>query len=214
MAEKAARPPVPSPAPGPASTNAKLRSCVICRRRKVRCDKLSPCTNCRRANIECVVPTNDRPPRWARRLDRLTAGSYLSQGEGAGAAPQNPRPGVGQVTERLRNLETLVKDLNEQLEQARAREASGSGADSMASSTHGQDTSPEAAPSSSGMSEVHMQKPYGRMVLHDKKPRRYVSGAFWSRVSDEVCILLVVGAEAVRLHILRVRADIRSRSRA
>ncbi|KAH6976630.1 hypothetical protein EDB80DRAFT_739926 [Ilyonectria destructans] len=50
---------------------AKLRSCVVCRSRKVRCDKLSPYSNCRRANIPCVVPSNDRPPRWARRLERV-----------------------------------------------------------------------------------------------------------------------------------------------
>ncbi|ERS96532.1 hypothetical protein HMPREF1624_06736 [Sporothrix schenckii ATCC 58251] len=65
-AEKHATPPVASNAP--ANTVAKPRSCVTCRQRKVRCDKLSPCSNCRRADIPCVLPSMERPPRWARRL--------------------------------------------------------------------------------------------------------------------------------------------------
>ncbi|KAK1837621.1 fungal specific transcription factor domain-containing protein, partial [Colletotrichum chrysophilum] len=32
------------------------RSCVTCRRRKVRCDKQMPCSNCRRAVIQCIFP--------------------------------------------------------------------------------------------------------------------------------------------------------------
>lgn len=96
----------------------KPRSCVVCRSRKVRCDKQSPCSNCRRANIACTVPSNDRPPRWARRL--------------AQPAPED-------VMERLRTLEHLVKVLSGQLEEANARASSAgvsSAAQSPGSSTH------------------------------------------------------------------------------
>lgn len=96
----------------------KRRSCVVCRSRKVRCDKQSPCSNCRRANIACTVPSNDRPPRWARRL--------------AQPAPED-------VMERLRTLEHLVKVLRGQLDEANARASSAvvsSAAQSPGSSTH------------------------------------------------------------------------------
>lgn len=93
-----------------ANTNSpaqKPRSCVTCRRRKVRCDKSSPCSNCRRANIACVVPsTADRPPRWARRLDH-----------------DHDHDHEPQAMERLRTLEGLVKDLSAQLEHANASAA-------------------------------------------------------------------------------------------
>lgn len=83
------------------STVQKPRSCFVCRRRKVRCDKTSPCSNCRRANIPCLVPssTADRPPRWARRLE-------LADNDG-------DKPAI----ERLAALECLVRDLRAQLAQ-------------------------------------------------------------------------------------------------
>lgn len=83
------------------TTVQKPRSCVVCRRRKVRCDKTSPCSNCRRANIPCLVPssTADRPPRWARRLEL--------------ADNDDDKPAI----ERLAALEALVRDLKAQLAQ-------------------------------------------------------------------------------------------------
>ncbi|RSM18131.1 hypothetical protein CDV31_003053 [Fusarium ambrosium] len=158
----------------PART-AKLRSCVVCRSRKVRCDKLSPCSNCRRAGIPCVVPSNDRPPRWARRLERVTDGSAQEGAPGA-------EPAGELVMERLRNLEDLVKELRGQLEQASA------GA-SPAGSGSAQGNSPEgrrdaSSPSTSTTSDV--QKYFGRMVLQDGSRARYVASGFWSRISDEL----------------------------
>jgi Fungal Zn(2)-Cys(6) binuclear cluster domain len=104
---------LPSSAPAP---RPKLRSCVVCRSRKVRCDKQSPCSNCRRANIACTFPSTDRPPKWTRRLDRLANNATAS----SSPAPQDGNKGVDQVMDRLRNLESLVKELRGQLEQAHA----------------------------------------------------------------------------------------------
>jgi hypothetical protein len=107
----------PAPAPAP-----KLRSCVVCRTRKVRCDKLSPCSNCRRANI---APSTDRPPRWARRLERV-ANNAASNAQ----ASKDTDAAAAQVMERLRNLESLVKELSGQLEQANAAASSAAGGSS------------------------------------------------------------------------------------
>ncbi|KAJ5153139.1 uncharacterized protein N7482_009617 [Penicillium canariense] len=136
----------------------KPRSCVVCRSRKVRCDKQSPCSNCRRANIACIVPCKDRPPRWARRL---------------------AQPATEDVMERLRALENLVRDLSGQLEQANARANSVTG-----SSTHDRDVSPQATVSPTD--SVNVQKPFGRLVLQDANQSRYLGSSFWSRVNDEL----------------------------
>ena len=178
----------PSSTPTPAS---KLRSCVICRKRKVRCDKQSPCSNCSRANVACVFPSTDRPPRWARRLERITNDAPASNA----LSPQGTDPGVGRVMDRVRNLECLVKQLRGQLEQAQAAASSAGGALSEATSPgssaqdpdaeHQRDTSPATTTSS-------VQKQFGRLVLQDASRSRYISSAFWSRVNDEVGRPIVV----------------------
>lgn len=173
LSEKSARSPENSANNNNSSATAskskpKLRSCVICRTRKVRCDKQSPCSNCRRGNVECVFPSTDRPPRWARRLDRA-------------AASQVPDPASAQVMERLRNLESLVKELNGQLEQANAVAHGSPGANSTQSSAHDHDTDAQGHPN---VGNVKTQ--FGRLVVQDANRSRYVSSGFWSRVNDEV----------------------------
>lgn len=176
----------------PSAPASKLRSCVICRQRKVRCDKQSPCSNCRRANVACIFPSTDRPPRWARRLERLTNNAAASNA----LAPQDTtEPGVARVMERLRNLECLVKQLNGQLEQAQAAASPAGGSSSEVSSPgssaqdrdakHQRHTSPDTDTSS-------VQKQFGRLVIQDASRSRYVSSGFWSRVNDEVGRPIVV----------------------
>ena len=186
--EKNAKSPESANSRTPSSTPAlasKLRSCVICRQRKVRCDKQSPCSNCRRANVACIFPSTDRPPRWARRLERLTNNAAASNAP----APQGTDPGVDRVMDRLRKLECLVKDLSGQLEQAHAAASSAGGSSSEVSSPgssaqdrdakHQRHTSPDVDTSS-------VQKQFGRLVIQDASRSRYVSSGFWSRVNDEV----------------------------
>lgn len=145
---------------------------MICRSRKVRCDKQSPCANCRRGNVPCTLPPTDRPPRWARRLERVanTAASIAQ-------TPQELDPASAQVMERLRNLEALVKELNGQLEEAHA-------ANSAINSSAGQ--SPEYSGGAEQPSEGSVQSQFGRLVIQDSNRSRYISSGFWSRVNDEV----------------------------
>ena len=178
----------PSSAPAPAS---KLRSCVVCRSRKVRCDKQSPCSTCRRANIACVFPSTDRPPKWARRLERLNNNTAASNAP----APQGADPGVGKIMDRLRNLENLVKELSGQLEQAHAAASSAgnssSGLKSPGSSTQDRDAEHQRETSST-TNTSSVQKQFGRLVLQDASRSRYVSSGFWSWVNDEVSRPVVV----------------------
>ncbi|EDN99286.1 hypothetical protein SS1G_02138 [Sclerotinia sclerotiorum 1980 UF-70] len=174
----------------PTTNSAKLRSCVVCRSRKVRCDKLSPCSNCRRANIPCVVPSTDRPPRWARRLER--AGN-LGVASNSAKPTQETGSKVDPVIERLHNLENLVKELKGQLEQANATSAHSNGnelfeLDSSETSylnlDHNTDGQKDTLANVASTSEV--QNKFGRLVLRDVNRSRYLSSGFWARMNDEI----------------------------
>ncbi|KAI1110835.1 fungal-specific transcription factor domain-containing protein [Nemania sp. NC0429] len=70
---------------------AHLRSCVLCRQRKVKCDRRQPCSNCIRARASCVHPP------------------------GAGRAAKRPRQPVDtKVLDRLSQLETTIRRLQKQ----------------------------------------------------------------------------------------------------
>jgi hypothetical protein len=164
----------------------RLRSCVVCRKRKVRCDKQSPCSNCRRANIACVSSSTNGPPRWARRYERIARASAGSDP----VAPHDANPGgVTKVIDRLRNLESLVKELSGQLEQAHAAASSVGGGSSGIGSPESSNQDLEAehrTGSSPAADSDNVQKHFGRLVLQDSHGSRYVSSGFWSRVNDEV----------------------------
>ncbi|TVY78428.1 Bikaverin cluster transcription factor bik5 [Lachnellula suecica] len=165
----------PSATAGPTRA-PKPRSCVVCRFRKVRCDKLSPCSNCRRANIACVLPSTDRPPRWARRLGLERAGTE-SASSSASTAPVD-------IMDRLRHLEGLVQDLTGQLDQANAAAVRTSSVAGGSSGVGSPESSSQDHITEPGVNNI--QKPFGRLVLQDANRGRYVSSGFWSRVGDEV----------------------------
>ncbi|KAI0020238.1 fungal-specific transcription factor domain-containing protein [Xylariomycetidae sp. FL0641] len=161
---------------------ARLRSCVTCRARRVRCDKLSPCTNCRRAKIDCVVPSkDDQPPRWARRLERLAR----SHGDAYD-------PATAPMMDRLRNLESLVKELTSQLEQANsaANESNVSTRDSPAVTSPGSSNqefrSEYGHPLPPRPSVAGLSNQLGKMVIQASNRTRYVSSVFWSRINEEI----------------------------
>ena len=91
--------------------------------------------------------------------------------------------------ERLRNLESLVKELSGQLEQANATATSAaggsSGVNSPGSSSHDRDTDHQRD-ASANTNTGNVQKQFGRLVIQDTNRSRYVSSGFWSRVNDEV----------------------------
>lgn len=168
----------------------KPRSCVVCRNRRVRCDKQSPCSNCRRAGIACIFPPADRPPRWARRLDRFTeAGSSSSTPNIPAAASQENEQAIGKVVERVQNLEKLVNELRDQLKQAhsaadQARQLTGFSRDFVPDPAQGGDQTVRANTGDTGP----LNKQFGRLVIQDASQSYYVSSGFWSEINDEVSL--------------------------
>ena len=72
----------PSPAASSGQPFLSVRSCVTCRRRKVKCDKAIPCANCARHGTKCMFP----PPGRARPKPRARATEHILQ-RGLGGRP-------------------------------------------------------------------------------------------------------------------------------
>ena len=56
-------------------------SCVLCSRRKVRCDRRDPCSNCTKARAECIFRTPAPPRRRKRRSPETTLHARLRRYE-------------------------------------------------------------------------------------------------------------------------------------
>ncbi|KAM6537671.1 hypothetical protein FALCPG4_003579 [Fusarium falciforme] len=194
----------PIQAPGSSTPALNPRSCVTCRRRKVRCDKQMPCSNCRRAQIPCVFPAPGRAPRQPRPRD-------------PNAPPKNSSQREIELMKRLRKLEGIVEELSGQIEV----ESGGKGPSSANSpeAAHGAQASniersatfpqrhsssasshpgilgpssgsPRGSDAASDQSEAtrkQLHQKFGRLVLNDQSgSRRYVSNGFWAKLNDEL----------------------------
>lgn len=188
------------------SSTLNPRSCVTCRRRKVRCDKHMPCGNCRKARISCIFPAPGRAPRRPRPRD-------------PNAPPKQTSEREVELVKRLRKLEGIVEELSGQIE-VEARHPSSAGESPEES---GHDAERRRQDSGSGVLSPHslqlsgyptvsaapgrlittgsstwgalqsptmgVNKHFGRLVLNDKGKTRYVSNAFWSKMNDELAQL-------------------------
>ncbi|KAF4415157.1 Zn2 Cys6 DNA-binding [Fusarium acutatum] len=109
----------PSTACGPAEANLppaastsgqpflSVRSCVTCRRRKVKCDKATPCANCVRHGSKCVFPPpgRARPKPHARAAERILqrglAGRPVSHQTAAFVSKERPTLSQSDIQFRL-----------------------------------------------------------------------------------------------------------------
>lgn len=186
----------PAPRPAPADTlrssSSSSRSCVTCRRRKVRCNKRSPCSNCVKAGVECVFPPPGRAPRKSK------------------------RPPDAELLSRLRRLEGVIEHLS-----GKGAEAGGSNtvsptqpapssfdfgaASTVTAPATTAPAAPAPAPTSAESKEPNggcpfgdddptklkprkFENEFGRLVI-DEGRSRYVSNRLWASLGDEVHIL-------------------------
>ncbi|KAG9240862.1 fungal-specific transcription factor domain-containing protein [Calycina marina] len=151
------------------------RSCVTCRRRKVKCDKSNPCSNCTKAQTQCVFPAPGRAPRRPRE----------------GGKPVSERETM--LLKRLRRLESVVEELSGHSPPGEPSAAQSTG--SHAGSTKkphntgvlvvGMDEvgkrssfsgSSRSAPADGGMGALRI----------DEGKSKYVAHPFWAAITDEV----------------------------
>jgi hypothetical protein len=179
-----ARPPLSAP-PGPTPA-PKKRSCAVCRKRKVRCDKQSPCSNCRLADIPCIVPSAERRPRWARRLQRAS-------NDAAAPVPRHDGDSIGDAMDRLHHLENLVKEMA-----AKLKETPGATQHQRTGILESDDT--ERSRLSSG-AQHSVNKTTSTNVddspnessmpgFQDASLTHNADSGFWSSINNEVCRIL------------------------
>ncbi|RYP45879.1 hypothetical protein DL768_007836 [Monosporascus sp. mg162] len=189
------------------------RSCVTCRRRKVRCDKFMPCGNCRKAHIQCVFPAPGRAPRRPRVRD-------------PDAPPKQTSEREIELMKRLRKLEGIVEELSGQIEFETLRHPSSSGGTSPEAATdggavsggntmerdrrrpaasafggsmpgsgsptdtakRGKSTSPSDSTAGPFLRSTtgEVQRELGRLVLNESGKTRYISNALWTKLNDEI----------------------------
>jgi hypothetical protein len=174
------------------------RSCVTCRRRKVRCDKQMPCSNCRRAQIPCVFPAPGRAPRQPRPKD-------------PNAPPKASSHREAELVKRLKKLEGIVEELSGQIDEPAGRATSAtasppdlqsgiegvpqrrtpSSLERLAGPESGSPRGTDLAADQGGEGGWNIkdkQPNFGRLVSDDQRgTSRYVSSGFWSKLNDEVC---------------------------
>lgn len=165
--------PTPAHAPHP-------RSCVVCRQRKVKCDRQQPCSNCVRSACACVYPTGrGRAPKRARRvadaqlvekLARLeTIVQRLAAENGPGLVTDTRPPPLPQLTNASEQSRS-TSECGLTPESSTQHEASG-----LAKSTSGR-SSPVSSSIEASMS---------RLVIDDTKSY-YVSNPLWATMAQEV----------------------------
>jgi len=188
--------PIERKASHPAPHGLNARSCVTCRRRKVKCDKQFPCSNCSKAGQQCVFPAPGRAPRRPR-----AGGKVVSERE-------------AELLKRLRRLEGVVEELSGQVEieavkHSPSSDNSSSHKDSEPPSdtTNGKGNTVRVVgmdegggtrkawitrtfrvgggPPKTAFSADELNTGVGRLVLDEGKSR-YVSSPFWASISDEV----------------------------
>lgn len=149
------------------------RSCVTCRRRKVRCNKRTPCSNCAKAGIECVFPAPGRAPRKPRRPQDAELLSRLRRLEGVidqikDKKPENTSPPAPPPVENV-----PVEGHHEQPQQKEIGKQ------------EGEEMCPYMDPNFKRPAPRNLENEFGRLVI-DEGRSRYVSNRFWASMGDEI----------------------------
>jgi hypothetical protein len=138
-------------------------SCLICRKKKKKCDRIHPCLNCHRVGAECVFAPR-RPS--SRRGIPLGAMERLHHLEDA----------IGSLRAELSFESSRVVAEGEGIAERSAQEK-GTDSTQIESTHHGR----------SCMDEVTgLETEFGRLAVGDGRSR-YIVGSFWASLNEEVC---------------------------
>ena len=181
-------------APGP---RLNPRSCVTCRKRKVRCDKIDPCTNCQKAGIECVFPQPGRAPRRSKKPADVELLARLKRLEGV-----VQKLGKGVDGE---DIATGEKSPDASRHGAPSRRDTGNGQNGLRSESISNSDCPTQGRSASTLWNTETQRTSspaeklerfqqfstfksresGKLVIGEGRSR-YVSNSFWNGLTEEV----------------------------
>lgn len=169
-----------NPLPPPPGLNP--RSCVSCRKRKVRCDKNYPCSKCQKASIECIFPRPGRAPRRSKKppdtelLDRLRRLEGVIQSLGKGTDEEKTSPGAVEAKGSNEPEKPCQSPPSEPVH--KAAEPACPTADTAIRSI-----CPKKAKKVDDGSTLHVEM--GQLVVEDGRSR-YVSNKLWAGLAGEV----------------------------
>ncbi|KXT05690.1 hypothetical protein AC578_5631 [Pseudocercospora eumusae] len=160
------------------------RSCVTCRRRKVKCDKINPCTNCNRAHIECVFPAPGRAPRKARKIGDSRDKELLErlrrlEGVVKGMGVEVPSDGKESNVEHNGN-----KD-NTDAEKGDGPPIGKPDAVAATCTQHADEVFRHKTAWVEEQQKGRFENRFGRLVVNEGKSR-YINNSFWANLSNEV----------------------------
>ena len=176
------------------------RSCVTCRKRKVRCDKIDPCTNCQKAGIECVFPQPGRAPRRTKKPQDAELLARLRRLEGVvqkwGKGVDGEELSSGEKSPDLRRDATNGSP-EQQTDARRASKADGPptcdqlqnkgrNMNSLWTGEGGNLMTPAENLDRFQQYTTFKNRESGRLVVGEGRSR-YVSNSFWAGLTEEVC---------------------------
>ncbi|CAH0017468.1 unnamed protein product [Clonostachys rhizophaga] len=160
----------------------RIWSCVTCRRRKVRCDRVDPtCKNCMRNGIECHYPVTGRLPR--RRPAKDDSGNRAQRQD--------------ELISRLRRLEAVVTEMSAQVEEGAREQGLGENFSFQVTPRSSSASATASTPPSTGeawpapvdglqaISEDDLGEDFGRLVVA-KDGALHIGRRFWTVFCDEV----------------------------
>ncbi|KAK7227182.1 hypothetical protein V2G26_015185 [Clonostachys chloroleuca] len=161
----------------------RIWSCVTCRRRKVRCDRVDPtCKNCMRNGIECHYPVTGRLPR--RRLAKDDSGNRAQRQD--------------ELISRLRRLEAVVTEMSAQVEEGAREQGLGENFSFQVTPRSSSASATASTPPSTGEAwpapvdglqaipeADDLGEDFGRLVVA-KDGALHIGRRFWTVFCDEV----------------------------
>lgn len=169
-----------------APDTASSRSCVTCRRRKVRCDKRSPCSNCVKAGSDCLFPPPGRAPRKSKRPPDAELLSRLRRLEGVieHLSGNNPETGGSASVSPTQPVATSFDYSGSSTASVPA--PAPAPAPALASESKDQNEGcPFANDDPTKLKPEKFENEFGRLVI-DEGRSRYVSNRLWASLGDEV----------------------------
>lgn len=186
-----ARPGASATLPRPNPDLSSSRSCVTCRRRKVRCNKRTPCSNCVKANIDCIFPPPGRAPRKTKRPPDVELLSRLRRLEGViehlggknGEAGSNSSVSPTQVASSTFSPQAANYAPVPSTTTAAAVPSTTAPAPEEPKAQNGGCPFEDADPKK--LNSKKFENEFGRLVI-DEGRSRYVSNRLWASLGDEV----------------------------
>lgn len=156
----------PSQAPAAATPYPHMRSCELCRQRKVKCDRRQPCSHCARSGQDCLYPAGPgRAPKQSRRAENA------------------------QLMDKLSRLEHIIKRLASEdksdAEPEKHVDHKQHSAKSESEDRQISDRGPDETLQASREDSPSLDVRFGRLVINDSKSY-YVGNVLWANLANEV----------------------------